>query len=297
MDQLDAMRTFLAVVDRSSFAEAARALQISPAAATRAIAGLESDLGLRLLYRTTRSVRLTERGAVYADRCRQILQNLDDVRAEVRGEDAVPRGLLSLTAPVLFGRLHVAPIADGLIAAHPDLSVRLTLVDRVVHLVEEGFDVAVRIGPLPDSALIAVPVARVRRILVASPAYLADNGTPSAPADLRSHRIVSFEGVDATREWRFGADGRIAVAIAPRLTVNNAEASVDAAVRGQGIARVLSYQAEQALAEGKLVRILRDDEPSSLPVSLVHAAERRTSANVAAFLREARSYFKGRTWE
>jgi DNA-binding transcriptional LysR family regulator len=297
MDQLDAMRTFLAVVDRSSFAEAARALQISPAAATRAIAGLESDLGLRLLYRTTRSVRLTERGAVYADRCRQILQNLDDVRAEVRGEDAVPRGLLSLTAPVLFGRLHVAPIAEALIAAHPDLSVRLTLVDRVVHLVEEGFDVAVRIGPLPDSALIAVPVARVRRILVASPAYLATNGTPSAPADLRSHRIVSFEGVDATREWRFGADGRIAVAIAPRLTVNNAEASVDAAVRGQGIARVLSYQAEQALAEGKLVRILRDDEPSSLPVSLVHAAERRTSANVAAFLREARSYFKGRTWE
>jgi DNA-binding transcriptional LysR family regulator len=297
MDQLDAMRTFLAVVDRSSFAEAARALQISPAAATRAIAGLESDLGLRLLYRTTRSVRLTERGAVYADRCRQILQNLDDVRAEVRGEDAVPRGLLSLTAPVLFGRLHVAPIAEALIAAHPDLSVRLTLVDRVVHLVEEGFDVAVRIGPLPDSALIAVPVARVRRILVGSPAYLADNGTPSAPADLRSHRIVSFEGVDATREWRFGADGRIAVAIAPRLTVNNAEASVDAAVRGQGIARVLSYQAEQALAEGKLVRILRDDEPSSLPVSLVHAAERRTSANVAAFLREARSYFKGRTWE
>jgi DNA-binding transcriptional LysR family regulator len=297
MDQLDAMRTFLAVVDRSSFAEAARALQISPAAATRAISGLESDLGLRLLYRTTRSVRLTERGAVYADRCRQILQNLDDVRAEVRGEDAVPRGLLSLTAPVLFGRLHVAPIAEALIAAHPDLSVRLTLVDRVVHLVEEGFDVAVRIGPLPDSALIAVPVARVRRILVASPAYLADKGTPSAPADLRSHRIVSFEGVDATREWRFGADGRIAVAIAPRLTVNNAEASVDAAVRGLGIARVLSYQAEQALAEGALVRILRDDEPSSLPVSLVHAAERRTSANVAAFLREARSYFKGRTWE
>jgi DNA-binding transcriptional LysR family regulator len=297
MDQLDAMRTFLAVVDRSSFAEAARALQISPAAATRAIAGLESDLGLRLLYRTTRSVRLTERGAVYADRCRQILQNLDDVRAEVRGEDAVPRGLLSLTAPVLFGRLHVAPIAEALIAAHPDLSVRLTLVDRVVHLVEEGFDVAVRIGPLPDSALIAVPVARVRRILVASPAYLADNGTPSAPADLRSHRIVSFEGVDATREWRFGADGRIAVAIAPRLTVNNAEASVEAAVRGQGIARVLSYQAEQALAEGKLVRILRDDEASSMPVSLVHAAERRTSANVAAFLREARTYFRGRTWE
>lgn len=146
MDRLDAMRTFLAVVDRESFTEAARTLGFSAAAVTRAVAQLEGDLGLRLLHRTTRSVRLTERGALYAERCRAILQDLDDARAEVRGEDAEPMGQLSITAPVLFGRLHVAPIVEAMMIGHPDLSLRLTLVDRVVHLVEEGFDIAVRIG-------------------------------------------------------------------------------------------------------------------------------------------------------
>jgi DNA-binding transcriptional LysR family regulator len=297
MDQLDAMRTFLAVVDRSSFSDAARAMQLSPAAVTRAVAALEADLGLSLLYRTTRSVRLTERGALYAERCRRLLQELDDVRAEVRGEDAAPRGVLSITAPVFFGRLHVAPIVESLVEGYPDLALRLTLVDRVTHLVEEGFDVAVRIGALPDSALIAVPVARVRRIVVASPAYLAAHGRPAAPGDLKGHRIISFEGVDSTREWRFGPEGRTTVALAPRLSVNSAEVAVDAAARGLGVARVLSYQAEQALADGRLERILPGEEPPSVPVSLVYAADRRTSANVAAFLKAARTYFMGRSWE
>jgi DNA-binding transcriptional LysR family regulator len=297
MDRIDEMRVFLAVADRGSFAEAARALQLSPAAATRAVAAIEADLGLSLFSRTTRSVRMTEPGAIYVERCRRLLQEFEDARAEVRGEDAEPRGQLSLTAPVLFGRLHIAPIAEMLAEAHPRLSVRLTLVDRVTHLVEEGFDVAVRIGALADSALIAVPVARVRRIVVASPEYLAAQGTPEEPADLRTHRIISFEGVDATREWRFGAEGRSAVAVAPRLTINSAEAVVDAAARGAGVARVLSYQAEAALAEGRLVRILREHEPASVPVSLVYSASRRTSANVAAFVRVARGYFAERTWD
>lgn len=297
MDRIDEMRVFLAVADRGSFAEAARALRLSPAAATRAVAAIEADLGLSLFGRTTRSVRLTEAGALYAERCRRLLQEYEDARAEVRGEDAEPRGELSLTAPVLFGRLHIAPIAEALIGAHPRLSVRLTLVDRVTHLVEEGFDVAVRIGELADSTLIAVPVARVRRIVVASPAYLAAQGMPQEPADLKAHRIVSFEGVDPTREWRFGPEGRSVVPLAPRLTINSAEAVVDAAARGAGVARVLSYQAEAALAAGRLERILRAHEPPSVPVSLVYPASRRTSANVAAFLRAARAHFAQRSWE
>jgi DNA-binding transcriptional LysR family regulator len=261
------------------------------------VASLEADLGLGLLSRTTRSVRLTEPGALYAERCRRLLADVEDARAEVRGEDAAPRGVLSLTAPVCFGRLHIAPLAEALAEAHPELSVRLTLVDRVTHLVEEGFDLAVRIGPLADSALIAVPVAMVRRIVVASPDYLVRHGMPGEPADLKAHRIISFDGVDAIREWRFGGDGRSVVPVWPRLTINSAEAAVDAAVRGSGITRVLSYQAERDLSQGRLVRILRDAEPAAVPVSLVTPADRRGSPNVAAFVRAARAAFAGRSWE
>ena len=197
MDQLDAMRTFLAVADRVSFAEAARALRLSPAAATRAVAATRGGSGAEPALPDHAFGPADRAGAVYAERCRRMLAGSGRCRgAEVRGEDAAPRGLLSLTAPVLFGRLHVAPIAEVLTAAHPDLSVRLTLVDRVTHLVEEGFDVAVRIGPLADSALIAVPVARVRRIAGGEPCLPCRARHAGAPARPQAHRIVSFEGVD-----------------------------------------------------------------------------------------------------
>ncbi len=297
MDRLDAMRSFLAIAERGSFAEAARRLRISPAAATRAVAALEAELGLTLLHRTTRSVRLTDRGALYAERCRAILAEIEDAERLVRGEDASPRGLLSVTAPVMFGRLHVMPVAELLAAAHPALALRLVFVDRVVHLAEEGFDIAVRIGHLPDSALVAVPVAQVRRVLVASPDYLAKHGEPSTPAELKRHRTVGFDGIGSTDDWRFGPDGRTGVTVSPRLSVNSADAAIDAAVRGAGIARALSYQVEEAVRENRLRRILTGFEGRPLPVSLVHPPNRRGAPNVVAFMQAARGYLAGRRWE
>ena len=294
MDTLDAMRTFLAVADRRSFAAAARDLRLSAAAVTRAVAMLEDDLGTSLLHRTTRAVRLTERGALYAERCRALLSDHDDLRAAVRGEDAVPRGRLSVTAPVVFGRLHILPVAEALADRYDTLDIRLTFLDRVTHLVEEGFDLAVRIGTLSDSAMIAVRLSEVRRVVVASPAYLAEHGLPMTPDDLRNHRIVSFDGVGATDEWRFGTDGKTGVRVAPRLSVNMAEAAIDAAARGGGLTRVLSYQVAEHLAGASLQVVLEDAEPPPIPVSLVYPASRRASANVQAFVREARQWFARR---
>lgn len=291
MDTLDAMRTFLAVADRRSFAAAARDLRLSAAAVTRAVAMLEDDLGTSLLHRTTRAVRLTERGALYAERCRALLSDHDDLRAAVRGEDAVPRGKLSVTAPVVFGRLHILPLAEALADRYGALDIRLTFLDRVTHLVEEGFDLAVRIGALSDSAMIAVRLTEVRRVVVASPAYLAEHGLPMTPDDLRNHRIVSFDGVGVTDEWRFGTDGKTGVRVAPRLSMNLAEAAIDAAARGGGLTRVLSYQVAEHLAGGSLHIVLEDAEPPPIPVSLVYPASRRASANVQAFVREARQWF------
>lgn len=291
MDRLDAMRTFLAVADLSSFAAAARKLRLSSAAATRAVALLEGDVGTRLLSRTTRSVRLTERGAIYAQRCRRILSEVDEATSEARGENAEPRGLLSVTAPVVFGRLHVLPIAEALIARHPALNVRLTFIDRVVHLVEEGFDVAVRIGSLSDSALVGVPLGEVRRVLVASPGYVEAHGEPAAPADLKAHAIIAFEGVGSTNDWRFGDRVPTGVVVVPRLSVNNADAAIASALRHRGITRVLSYQVHEDLAAGRLRRLLTDFEPPPIPVTLLYQASGRGSPNIAAFVRGARSRF------
>ncbi|MDX2089801.1 MAG: LysR family transcriptional regulator [Kofleriaceae bacterium] len=285
------MRAFLAVAERASFAEAARSLRRSPATTTRAVAMLEAELGLPLLSRTTRAVRLTERGALYAEKCREILAALDAAGRLVLGEDAAPRGTLAVTAPVMFGRLHVMPIAEALGAAHPDLRLRLTFVDRITHLIEEGFDLAVRIGELADSAMVAVKVAEVSRVIVASPGYLDQARVPEAPAELRGHRIVSFDGVGSTDEWRFGPRGQTTVKVAPHLAVNSAEAALDAIERGQGIGRLLSYQVRAGIEAGRLRRLLTSHEPAAVPVSLVYPASRRASANTQAFVAEARRYF------
>jgi DNA-binding transcriptional LysR family regulator len=293
MDRLDAMRTFLAVADHGSFIEAARQLRLSSAGVTRAVAQLEADLGVALLRRTTRSVALTERGAIYADRCRRVLSDLDEAATLVRGEDAAPRGMLSVTAPVMFGQLHILPVVEQLAARHPDLTIRLTLVDRVTHLVEEGFDAAVRIGTLADSALVGVPLAQVRRVIVASPAYLDRHGIPEAPGDLRGHSTIAFVGIGTTNEWRLGHRGQIGVALAPRLSVNTAAAAIAAADRGFGIAQVLSYQVREAVAEGRLVRLLPQFEPEPLPATLLYQASRRGAANIRAFALAARERLAG----
>ncbi|WP_068076826.1 LysR family transcriptional regulator [Novosphingobium lentum] len=294
MDRLDELRTFVAVADQASFAGAARHLRISPTAASRAVASLEASLGTALLRRTTRSVRLTEDGAAYLERCRAALLELEDAALSLRGDGATPGGTLVITAPVTFGRLHILPLANRLLRAHPALKVSLTLVDRVVRLVDEGIDVAVRIGDLSDSSLHAFKVAEVRRILVASPAYLAARGEPANIPALHHHDLISFAEIDRAPEWRFGPSGKPAIRIEPRLIVNTADAAIAAAIDSMGIVRVLSYQAIDALAAGKLVALLDQFAPPPIPVHLVYQANRRASVNVRALVDAARDHFSGK---
>lgn len=292
MDRLEAMTAFVAIIDHGTFAAAARALRSSPPAMTRAVAGLEERLGVRLLHRSTRSVRLTEEGAVYLERCRRLLADLRDAELGAMGAAAEPQGTLVATASQLFGRLHAVPIVASLLAAHPRLRVRLLLVDRPIQFVEEGVDVALRIGELADSALRAIKVSEVRHVLVAAPSYLDAHGTPSAPADLRTHAIIAFAGVSSTNEWRFGSAERTVVQVQPRLVVNTADAAVAAAEAGVGLVRLLSYQASEGLGAGRLVRVLDHAEPDPVPVSLLFDAGRAASPNVRAFVDTARAHFR-----
>lgn len=296
MDQLDGMRAFVSVASLGSFAEAARRLRQSPSAITRGVAALEDRLGVTLLVRTTRSVRLTERGQIHLESCRQILDDLDIAERRARGEDAKPRGSLRIAAPIVFGRLHVLPVVAQLLADHPEVSVSLTLSDRNVHLVDDGIDVAVRIGDLADSSLIAVRFATVVRVVAASPDYLARHGRPEWPADLVGHDIVAFEGLDTLNEWRFGPDGAV-VRIEPRLTVNSADAAIAAVEGGLGITRALSYQLADGIAAGRLAPLLQAFIPPPMPVSAVYPPRRIASANVAAFIAAARRHFRARPVE
>ncbi|MFP2898371.1 LysR family transcriptional regulator [Corallococcus sp. 4LFB] len=291
MDQLFTLRTFVAVARQGSFTSASRRLRISPSVATRAIARLEERLGLALLTRTTRSVRLTERGQVYLESCQRLLEDLDEAERRVRGENAEPRGELSLSAPIVFGRLHVLPVVQELLAAHPALSVRLHLSDRNQHLVDEGIDAAVRLGELKDSGLIALKVGAVRRVLVASPQYVKRRGTPRSPAELIRHELIAFENLDATNEWRFGEKEK-PVRVQPRLILNSADTAIAAAERGMGIARTLSYQVADAVLAGRLVLLLGAFAPPPVPVSVIYPGRRSGSANVGAFVRTARSRFE-----
>jgi DNA-binding transcriptional LysR family regulator len=291
MDRLATLRTFVSVAENMSFAEAARRLRISPTAASRAVAALEQSLGAALLRRTTRSVRLTEEGATYLERCRAALADLEEAALALRGDGATPGGRLVVTAPVTFGRLHILPVALELLRAHPALEVELTLIDRVVRLVDEGIDVAVRIGDLSDSSLHALKVAEVRRVLVASPAYLAAHGAPEHVAALHGHALISFTELDRAHEWRFGPAGKPAIRIDPRLTLNTADAAIAAAIDGVGIARAFSYQALDAIAAGQLETILDGFAPPPVPIHLVYQANRRASVNVRAFIDAARARF------
>lgn len=278
------MAALVAVADLGSFKGAARRLGLSPPAVTRAVAGLEARLGVRLLERTTRSVRPTEAGARFLEHCRRLLAVLEAAERDAAGLHEVPRGELAVTAPVGFGRLHVLPTVLDFLTRWPEATARLALLDRVASLVEEGFDVAVRVGHLPDSALVATRVGTVRRIVCASPAYLAANGTPAAPTDLRGHRCVAFTGTMPTPDWGFAG---ATVRLRPRLVVDNAEAAVDAARAGFGLACVLSYQAAAELRAGRLVAVLAGFEPEPRPVHLLHAAGRLPPAKVRAFVEAA----------
>jgi len=293
MDRLDQLRTFAAVADKASFAEAARALGISPTAASRGVADLEEALGVALLRRTTRSVALTPEGAAYLERCRHAIEELDDAARSIRGDHAEPRGLLVVTAPVLFGRIHILPVVIRLLRAHPRLDVRLALTDRFARLVDEGIDVAVRIGELADSSLHAVRISEVRRTLVASPAYLAARGEPKDAGELVDHELIAFEMLTPNGEWRFGRDLKVVVRCAPRLTTDSVEAAIDAAIEGVGVTRALSYQTDHHVAAGRLRYILPDLDPPPWPVNLVYQANRLRSPNVRAFLDEAKRALRG----
>jgi DNA-binding transcriptional LysR family regulator len=285
MDRLDSMRVFVAVAEAGGFAPAARRLGLSPPAVTRAIAALEDRIGARLLHRTTRIVRLTEAGGRFLADAKRILVELDEAEASAAGAHAEPRGLLTLTAPVMFGARHVAPILLEFLARHPRVTARTLLADRVVDMLEEGIDVAVRIAHLPDSSLSALRVGTMRRVVCASPAYLARRGVPKRPADVRSHAAIAFSSVSAEPSWSFHVDGKVETVAPPaQLAVNTAEVAVAAALAGHGLARVLSYQVAPELAAGTLKIVLARFEPPPIPIHVVHPEGRHANARVRAFV-------------
>ena len=285
MDRLQAMTTFVAVVDSGGFASAARKLNQSPPVVTRAIAELEERLGLRLLTRTTRVVRVTDAGARFADDCRRILADIEQAETAAAGTHAAPRGTLAVTAPVLFGQLHVMPILVSYLQQYPEVDAQCLFLDRVVNVVEEGIDVAVRIGELPDSSLQATRVGRVRRVLVAAPAYLAAHGVPQRPEDLAEHTIASASGVTPVSEWRFNVAGKpLMQRVQPRLRTTTNDSAIAAAVTGLGITRLLSYQVAAHLRSGALQVVLEDFETGPMPVHVVHHEGRRVTQKVRAFV-------------
>jgi len=285
MDRLHHMSVFVAVAEAESFAAAGRRLGMSPPAVTRAVSALEKRLGVRLLTRSTRLVRITEAGERYLEDCRRIIADADEADESVAGLNAAPRGHLSVTAPVLFGQLYVMPGIVEYLRRYPDVTARALFLDRVVNLVDEGLEVAVRIGDLPDSSLKAVRVGQVRRIVCAAPGYLAARGTPDHPEQLTQHTIISASGVTPSAEWRFQDAGRpLQVRLQPRLVVTTNDGAIAATMAGLGITRLLSYQLARQLAAGDLETILSDFELPPLPVHVVHREGRQSSAKVRAFV-------------
>jgi DNA-binding transcriptional LysR family regulator len=283
MDRLDELAVLVAVIDQGSLVAAARRLRRSPPAVTRALAALERRVGLRLIERTTRRLSATEAGRAVAERARGLLGEYDAAVGALA--DAPLRGLLRVTAPVQFGRRHVAPLVIGFRAAFPEMQVELVLNDRNLDLIDEGLDVAVRIGPLADSSLVARRIGEVRRVLVASPAYLATRGTPKRPADLATHDTILGSARAEASEWRFGAaKSATVVRLSPRLLFNDVEARLVAVRAAQGIARVLSYQVSEELEAGTLVRLLAAFEPPPPPVHLVAPSGGHKAPKVRAFL-------------
>lgn len=285
MDRFHLMNVFVAVAEAESFAGAARRLRLSPPAVTRAVVALEERLGVRLLTRTTRVVRVTEAGARYLEDARRIMMEMDEADAAAAGVNATPRGHLAVTAPVLFGKLYVMPVITEYQTAFDQTTVSALFVDRVVNLVEEGIDVGIRIGPLPDSSLRAIRVGRVRRIVVGAPAYFDRHGIPQTPEDLAKHRVVASSGISPTNDWGFLSDGaKRMVRLQPRIIVNTNDGPLEAARQGYGLTRLLSYQVAPELASGELRTVLADYDGPDLPVHVVHGQGRHGSAKVRSFV-------------
>lgn len=285
MDRFHQMAVYLAVAEEESFAGGARRLGMSPPAVTRAISSLENRLGVKLLTRTTRFVRTTDAGLRYLEHARRIIAEADEADEAAAGVNAAPQGLLAVTAPVLFGRMFVMPSIVDYLRRFPDMNISALLLDRVVNLIEEGMDIGVRIGDLPDSTMKAISVGYVRRVVCASPAYLKTIGSPQLPADLSNHTIVAASPVTASVDWRFYVGKKtISAKVKPRLTVTNNESAIVAAVAGFGITRLLSYQIAPYLASGQLKAVLSEFEPPRLPIHVLHLEGRQVSAKVRTFV-------------
>ncbi len=279
------MEVFVRVVDEGSFSGAARALRVSAPSVTRAVASLEDHLDTQLLTRTTRRLALTDAGGRYVEDCRRILSELDTAEAAATGAFVRAKGTLRVTAPVMFGQSHVLPVLGEFLDLHPAVDARTLFLDRIVHLIDEGMDVAVRIGHLPDSSLRAIRVGSVRSVVVAAPPYLEEHGPPLEPEDLLHHDVVAVSRSQAPSvQWDFGVDETRSVTLEPRLCANTIAAGLHAAESGWGVTRLLSYQVHDAIAAGRLVRVLADDERGPIPVHLVHPDARHVSAKVRAFL-------------
>ncbi|AUX46756.1 LysR family transcriptional regulator [Sorangium cellulosum] len=279
------MRVFVAVAEEEGFAPAARRLAMSPPAVTRAVSALEERIGTRLLHRTTRIVRLTEAGARFLADCKRILGEIEEAEVSAAGSHADLRGQLAVTAPVMFGRMFVAPVLFDFLSRHPRVSARTLLVDRVVDLLDEGLDVAVRIAHLPDSSLSAVRVGAVRRVVCASPGYLAARGAPRTPADLARFDTIAFSLAGSPVEWSFGSGTTVERVDPPwQLVVNTVDVGIAAALAGRGLVRVLSYQIGAELREGQLEIVLSDVEPPPVPIHVVYPEGRRAAARVRAFV-------------
>jgi DNA-binding transcriptional LysR family regulator len=285
VNRLEAMEVLLAVIDAGSLSAAGRKLGMPLATVSRKVSDLEAELKTRLLIRSTRQLTLTEAGRGYVAACRRILEDVNEAERAAAGEYSAPRGELVLTAPVVFGRLHVLPVLIEFLRAYPEVNVRLVLGDRIVNLLEDHVDLALRIGSLPDSGLVATLLGSIRRVVCASPGYLAKYGPPASPRDLAAHQCVSFELFATANTWRFQEDGvDTSVPIHPRLIVSTAEAAIDAAIAGVGITCVLSYQIDRALRDGALQLLLESFEPLPLPVSFLYSSQGRLPLKLRALL-------------
>ena len=282
MDRFAAMSVFVAAVSAGSLSAASRQLRMPLPTVSRKVSELEASMGAKLLVRGTRRLALTDVGETYLRACRRILEELAEAERGASGDYQSPQGELVITAPVTLGRLHVVPIAAEFLAAHPRVDLRLLLSDRSLNLVDDHLDLAVRVGELPDSTLVAARVGEIRNIVCASPAYLAARGVPKKPQALATHDCVTFTGFGSAEPWSFR--GSESVRVRSRMSVSSAEAAVDAAVCGVGLTRVLSYQAAAAIADRKLKVVLRKYEAPPIPVSLVYVRERRASGKLRAFL-------------
>nr|WP_243749538.1 LysR family transcriptional regulator [Pseudoteredinibacter isoporae] len=282
---MEYLKIFVEAASRGSFAEASRHLDISPPVVTRAVAALEQSLGVRLFNRTTRQVRLTEAGSRFYEDSKRILDLLEEAESAASGGYSQPKGVLTVTAPVLFGQKHIVPILSDYLTCFPEVDIRAMFYDRVSNMLDEGLDVAIRIGHLKDSSLYAVPVGNVRRIVCGSPDYFELQGMPKSPADLLKHQIIMASGVEASTHWNFESPkGKESVKVSPRMYCNQNGAAIEGAKCGVGITRLMSYQVGEELEQGSLLRVLEDYEAEPLPINIVYLEGREANAKIRSFI-------------